>query len=89
MNKRLAAEEEKRVSNIISDVIKELESAVFEFPRFRSDHEAYAVILEELDELWDAIKRNEDYDSRRKEAIQVAAMAIRYVSDRLDLWNSE
>lgn len=52
------------------------------FPLFNSSHEGYAVILEEMDELWDAIKRGKPpwapTDSDQKgEAIQVAAMAIK------------
>lgn len=42
----------------IDDVILELMSARRKFRAFTSAHEAYAVILEELDELWDVIKEN-------------------------------
>lgn len=45
-------------------------------------HEGYAVILEELDELWDECKAKvPDVDRMRAEAIQVAAMAIRFAVD--------
>lgn len=55
------------------------------FPPFTSGHEGYAIILEELDELWDAVKKQRDsrefdYEIRR-EAVQVAAMALRYLVD--------
>lgn len=49
---------------------------------FRSLHEAYSVILEELDEVWDITKlkkRDRDKEALRKELIQVAAMAIKAI----------
>lgn len=49
-------------------------------PKFASAHEAYAVALEEFDELWSAIKKKEcNYNlaAMRNEAKQVAAMMIR------------
>lgn len=47
-----------------------------------SPHEAYAVLLEEVDELWEEIKHDRGrQESARDEAIQVAAMAIRYLVD--------
>lgn len=54
------------------------------FPAFNNAHEGYAVILEELYELWDEIKKNvktSDPEKIRKEAIQVGAMALRFLTD--------
>jgi hypothetical protein len=51
---------------------------------FHNQHEGYAVILEELDELWDEVKKNQrnyDIPAQRKEAIQCAAMCIRFVAE--------
>lgn len=46
---------------------------------FASPHEGYSVILEELDELWEHIKENTSRtDEARAEAIQVAAMALKF-----------
>lgn len=45
---------------------------------FHSGHEGYAVLLEEVQELWEAIRADDDAHAKR-EAIQVAAMAIRYL----------
>lgn len=43
-----------------------------------SYHEAYAVALEEVDEVWSEIKMKEqDHERIEKEAIQVAAMFLR------------
>lgn len=52
-----------------------------------SAHEGYAVLLEEVDELWDEIKKNKrerDPAKMRAEAVQVAAMAIRFIQDVID-----
>lgn len=59
--------------------VQEYLRAIAKFPKLQaSAHESYAVLLEEVDELWDAIKAN-DLPHARKEAIQVAAMAIRFI----------
>ena len=47
---------------------------------FNSLHEGYSVLNEEVDEMWDEVK----CDNRQKaieEAIQVGAMAIRFVAE--------
>ena len=62
------------------EVEVELFKAVRKFDPFNSPHEGYAVILEELEELWDHAKANTGRSAEaRQEAIQVAAMALRYV----------
>lgn len=38
------------------------------------------MLLEEVDDLWDAITSN-DLASARKEAVQVAAVALRYIAE--------
>lgn len=64
---------------------EEMLRSVTKFPTFASPHEGYAVILEELDELWEAIKLNQKTPDRmkriREEAIQVGAMAMRLLVD--------
>ena len=112
------------IESITQEVVEELCRAEAKFGPFNSSHEGYAVILEELDELWDVVKENprkipvpgvitegltqgitectdtaesihllqkkikevsiawQDSDRNgrmRAEAIQVAAMAIRFV----------
>jgi hypothetical protein len=65
----------------LNDIREEYLRARNKFHKFNSDHEGYAVILEELDELWDDIKNNRADDLKRKEAVQVAAMALRFILD--------
>lgn len=65
-------------------VMAEYNTALQNFPPMRSEHEGYAILLEEVEELWDEIKkspRKRDPVALRKEAIQVAAMALRFVED--------
>ncbi len=74
------------VDKVLDDVRSELLSAVDKFPRLYSDHEGYSVILEELDELWDDIKsKDATIEDKRKEAVQVAAMAVRFILDRCEI----
>jgi hypothetical protein len=97
-------------------VLTELAKATEQFGSFGNAHEGYAVLLEEVDELWEVIKskpsayRNALEDDRlrtahgggaydlirlrqekqqmealRNEAVQVAAMAMRFLMDVCDL----
>lgn len=69
-------------SKAIVLVLDELDSALEKFPLFNSSHEGYAVLKEEIDELWDEIKNNKDPMSsvnQKKEAMQVGAMAIKFL----------
>lgn len=50
------------------------------FPKFNSAHEGYAVMLEEVEEMWEAIKKN-DIIHARAEAVQVAAMALAFLME--------
>jgi hypothetical protein len=72
-------------ANLLDLVATELASARQKFPPFNSAHEGYAVVLEELDELWTEIRSNQATAGRNermtKEAIQVAAMALRFLVD--------
>lgn len=65
---------------IVSDICEELQKSMTKYPLFNSAHEGYAVILEELDELWDEVKKREpDVKNMRAEAVQVAAMAMKFI----------
>ena len=65
-----------------TEVMNECLDAQEKYPPMNSPHEGYAVILEELDELWELVKQKQDshnHAAMRKEAMQVAAMAIRFM----------
>ena len=63
--------------------------ATRKFGPFASTHEGWAVIREELDELWDAIKANAETHELRKEAIQIGAMALRFLTDMAPKFTEE
>lgn len=72
------------VDAILEDVAEELNRATRKFARFNGAHEGYAVILEELDELWELVKAKPTFErdqAMRAEAVQVAAMAVRFLRD--------
>lgn len=72
----------EQFDDVVAKVRDEYFRATAKFGSFRSSHEGYAVILEEMDELWEGIKNN-DGRNIQEEVIQVAAMAIRFYVDLL------
>ncbi len=61
---------------------QELVRAINKFAPFNSPHEGWAVIREELDELWEHVRADTARTPEsRKEAIQIAAMALRFAYD--------
>lgn len=74
-----------KMEDILSVVIAELEDASGKFPAFHTPHEGWAIMKEEFDELWKAVMLKQNDPTRnymmRKEAIQVAAMALRFLHD--------
>ena len=79
------------IENICKDVEREVSRAVQLHRGMVCQHEAYAVILEELEEFWEQVKINpkklspEDQQLRlgrlRSELIQTAAMCVRAIHD--------
>ena len=71
-------------SNPIVQVAIELDKALAQYPPFASAHEGYAILLEEVDELKAEVWLKPEKRSKermRKEAVQIAAMAARFILD--------
>jgi len=78
------------VLNTALDMVRtEVERATRLYPALNSGHEGYAVIREELDELWDEVKKSKtsvpQSNAACVEALQVAAMAVRFALDLCDV----
>lgn len=68
-----------QVMDTLDEVFAEVKRSLDKHGGFRSGHEGYAVLLEEVDELWEEIKNdNSGGVEARTEAIQIAAMAVKY-----------
>jgi len=82
----------EKAANLSEEVYEEFLKASSKFPAFASEHEGYAILLEEVDELWEAVKLNQKRQERhnqcRKECIQVAAMALRFLYDCTPEWKA-
>lgn len=74
------------------EIFEEMVNASSNFPMFASEHEGYAILLEEVDELWEVVKLNQKSPDRlklcRKECIQIGAMALRFLHD-MDIRNDD
>lgn len=80
-NGRGVTMDEMNLRAIFGDVRGELTRAA-KHPPFNSAHEGYAVILEEMDELKEHVwkkQHSRDIVAMRAEAIQVAAMAVKFI----------
>lgn len=72
--------EELAAATFLNDVLVELERAESKHPPMHSAHEAYAVILEELDEFKEEVwkkTKNRDAANMYEELVQTAAMCLR------------
>jgi hypothetical protein len=69
-----------RLCEALDAITTELDRSMIHQEGFSSLHEAYAVIAEEVDEVWDICKmkrKNRSALALRKELIQVATMAVK------------
>jgi NTP pyrophosphatase (non-canonical NTP hydrolase) len=69
-----------RLEEIFEEIRDEIIRAEAHGPIFNSLHEAYAIIAEELDELWDITRqkrKNRSREEMHRELVQIAAMAIK------------
>jgi len=67
-------------TDIFSAIAEEVRRASKHGTEFSNLHEAYSVILEEVDELWDITRQKKKLRKRNEieaELIQIAAMAVK------------
>lgn len=72
------------LSKALIPIIAEYERALEVYPPMNTAHEGWAVIMEELEELKQEVFKKPSQVSKeemKKEAVQVAAMAIRFITD--------
>ena len=70
--------------NAMESVVQEVARAQSMWPPFNSAHEGFAIMQEEFDELKEHVWTNQkkrDIEAMRTEAIQVAAMAMRFITE--------
>ena len=72
-----------KLNDLTPLIEKEMAFGRKEYGPYHSSHEHYAVLLEEVEEWWDAIKGNMA-DSCQYELLQVAAVALRYIIENGD-----
>jgi hypothetical protein len=68
-----------KAASCLRDIVEEFNRAISKHRKpLNSRHEGAAVLLEETDEFWDAVKAD-DVEHAKREAVQVAAVALRYL----------
>jgi len=83
-NEKMSPEQNVKAVKLISclsQLIDEFIRATTKHPMpFHTTHEGYAVVAEELDEVWDAVRSNQKV-AAVKEAIETSAMGLRFAYD--------
>ena len=70
-----------KVAKFLRHVHEEYTEVTEKHGHFNSAHEGYAVLLEEVDELWEWVRRKRskrDGDAMYRECVQIAAMALKF-----------
>ena len=86
---------ESNIAQIIGEIQAEVLRATRLYAPMNSPHEASSVILEEYEEFWDEVKAfnlpkgRDTRPAMREELIQLAAMAIRAITDVIDKPSAE
>lgn len=78
------AGDDSHVAVGLAAILAELESARAAWPPYNSAHEGLGVLMEEVNELQQHVFTNQkkrDIQAMRKECIQVAAVALRFLVD--------
>ena len=71
----------EKLDEVLGSVRYELDRALKMHGDFNSCHEGFAVLLEEVDELWEEVKKKSsqrDPGKMKEESIQIAAMAVKF-----------
>jgi len=66
--------------SFLDEVVKEAEAAVKKHGQYNSLHEAFGVLLEEVDEFWDEVKLKRAKRSKKRlrgELKQIAAVCLK------------
>ncbi len=73
---------EGKVSTVIDEVVAELERATGLYSSMPGPHEGFVILQDRMGELWEEVREQErNKAAMSDEAIQVAAMAIRFILD--------
>jgi len=74
-----------QIDGLLIEVGGALRKAIEKHAPMHSPHEGHSVIDEEREELWEHVRADTGRSPEaRKEALQLAAMAVRYIVDLID-----